>query len=244
MREGVIQAGEGITGRAFAAHAPVWVRDLSTEPGRYQNPATDDAVRAGVTRGTLAVPIVTGDTVYGVLAVGFTAPHDFTPDEIGLLTSFAHQAAMAIEKQSLLEASQAREREATRLYEVTAALAAAHDIEGILDLITAKAVELLGCDAAGMLRYDPAANALTFVREFNLPGDLRKAVVRPGEGMSGRAFSELRPVWTRDFREGSYAYDDASTATIIGGLALRAVLAVPIVTPEGPGGVLAGYFFV
>src|SRR5207244_2446395 len=129
MREIVIHAGEGITVRAFAEGAPVWRRDLAAEPLRYHDDATDAAVHAGLTRGTLAVPIVTGDTTYGVLAVGFMAAHDFTPAEIGLLTSFAHQAAMAIEKQRLLDEAGAREREATRLYEVTAALAAAHDIE-------------------------------------------------------------------------------------------------------------------
>jgi PAS domain S-box-containing protein len=123
IRGAVIRPGEGITGRAFAERVPVWVRDMPAEPLEYRDAATTDAVRSGATRGALAVPIVTGDTTYGVLAVGFLAPRDFPESEVNLLTSFAHQAGMAIEKQGLLEAAEHRRQLAETLAELARAVA-------------------------------------------------------------------------------------------------------------------------
>jgi len=431
MREAVIRPGEGVTGRAFATREPVWARDLTAERHAYSDAPTATAVHTGPARGTLAVPIVTGETTYGVLAVGFAAAHEFTPDEVRLLTSFAHQAAMAIEKQALLEGAEdrqqlaetladlarsvaqggelphvhqrvvegvrallkadiarlydldaeareivlratsggqagagtaaeripvgqgvtgrcvaerrpvmssdllhdpalvlpeamrgelqssvrraylgvpliiegqvigalsvgarggrtftpeevqlaqtfadqagvaierarllreaaerslaleklyrearAQELEATKLFEVTAGLAAARDVDTVLDLITVKAVELLGCDAAGILRYHRDRDCLTFVRGENLAPGLRAVVVRPGDGISGRAFSERAPVWTSDLVAAPLVYADKKTEDTIRSIAPRAVLGVPIVMRDSAWGVLTVYFSV
>ncbi len=136
------------------------------------------------------------------------------------------------------------EAEAVRLSEVTAELASSHDVEAILDLITAKAVELLGCDGSGILAYDRARDVLTFVRDFNLSPALRQIVVKPGEGISGRVFQERRTIWTRDLTTGpALVYSDATTSSVVEATALRGVLATPIVTGEDVYGVLAVYFY-
>ena len=140
--------------------------------------------------------------------------------------------------------TRARELEMTRLYEVTAALAAAVDIDRVLDLITEKAVELLGCDSAGMLRYNADEDRLRFVRDFNLPTDLKTVVVKPGEGISGRAFEDRGPVWTRDLTTRTIQYEDSDTTRIIRSVAPRAVLAIPILMGEGTYGVITRYYTV
>ena len=137
-----------------------------------------------------------------------------------------------------------RERETARLFEVTAGLAAAPDLASVLALVTAQAVALLECYAAGILRHDREADRLTFVGGENLPAGLRAAIVRPGEGLAGRAFGDRAPVWTSHAGRGepdpsTPAPDPSATEA-----APRAALAVPIVTRERVWGVLAVYFAV
>jgi signal transduction histidine kinase/CheY-like chemotaxis protein len=149
-----------------------------------------------------------------------------------------------LEEARLYAETRAREREATQLYEITAQLASNLDMGRILDLITTKAAELLGCDAAAILRYDEARGGLTIAREHNFDPELtRNTLIRPGEGISGRAFQERRPVWTRDLLAiPSLTYADATTDRLVKAVAPRAVLAVPIITQEEVYGALSAYF--
>lgn len=56
----VIRRGEGVAGRALASGAPVWIRDIRTEPGL----AVPHEAVAGGLRGALAVPVLArGETV-------------------------------------------------------------------------------------------------------------------------------------------------------------------------------------
>jgi signal transduction histidine kinase len=137
-----------------------------------------------------------------------------------------------------------RERETARLFEVTAGLAAARDIASVLDLVTVKAVELLGCDAAGILRHDPERDRLTFVRGEKLAPGLQAVALRPGEGITGRAFRDRVPVWASDLKTEALTYEDPETERTIRTVAPRAVLAVPIVMRQTAWGVLTVYFSV
>jgi signal transduction histidine kinase len=217
LQGAALRPGEGITGRAFRDRVPVWASDLAGD--------------AAAPRAVLAVPIVMRDTAWGVLAVYFSAPHDFQPSEVRLVTSFAHQAALAIDKQELLEETQAREREATRLHEVTAQLAARLDLAEVLDIIAGKVCEVVGTDAAAVFVADEAGQRLTLVHGHNLRDPLAVgASVAPGAGHAGRAFSERRPAWARDHRPDDAGPGDGhDRAEPTPGPGACAQLAVPIV---------------
>ena len=75
---------------------------------------------------------------------------NLTEDEVSLLAAFADQAALALEKARYLQEAETRERRAAQLYEITTHLASSPDMDSVLDLITTSAVELLGCEAAGI----------------------------------------------------------------------------------------------
>src|SRR5262249_59648624 len=122
----------------------------------------------------------------------------------------------------------------------------ASNLEGdrILDLITAKTIEVLGGDAAGLYTYDASRSGLMFKRGIHLDPDLtRDLVLTPGEGVAGRAFQERRPFWTRD-RLADPTLQYTSTADpLIQTRAPRAYMAVPILSRGEVFGVLADYFF-
>src|SRR5207247_11068325 len=191
VRDRTTRPGEGIAGRAFADRAPVWVRDLGAEFPEYRDTRTADVIQAARRGGVLAVPIVTGDTAWGVLAASCSTPHEFTPEEVRLLMAFAQRASIAIDKQQLLDEAEARQREATQLYEVTARLAARLDLDDVLGMIVEQARALLACDAAVVYGIDDAGERLTAMRGLNVDAALRTTLsLRIGEGPAGRAFAE------------------------------------------------------
>src|SRR5919197_4288154 len=186
-----------------------------------------------------------GDRAIGV--AGFdnkTSRRPISPLSIEPFTLLCQQFATAWEAARLYAETRVREREATQLYEVTALLASSLDVDRVLDLIAAKAADLLGDDAAAIMRYDDVRGGLTVARGLHLSPELaRDAVIRPGEGIAGRAFQERRPIWTQDLlADPSVAYADPTVDSAIQAEALRAVLAAPIISRGEVYGVLSGYF--
>jgi PAS domain S-box-containing protein len=233
--------GESLSGAAAASGAPVVVEDL-TEDTRYDEAHKRGAIELGF-HGFAAVPLRAGGAVIGTLNVYTHSRRHFLPDEISLLSAFADQAALAIEKSRLLQATRAREREATQLYTITSQLGSDLALDRRLDLITAAVIELVGCDAAGVYSYDAERGGLTYRRVVNLDPDFtRQLVLRPGEGVAGRAFTERRAVWTRDRQHDALGYTPEA-GRLIAAQAPRAYLAVPILRRDDVYGVLVAYFF-
>jgi PAS domain S-box-containing protein len=216
--------------------------DLARLPERDPVIAAHPAFRS---RRFLVAPLVVGDRVVGVVgADNKTTRRPIDSTAIEPLRLLCQQLAMALEEARLYAEARAREQEATRLYEITGQLAASLDLNRTLDLITAKTLELLGCDASGIYRYDDDKGELRFLRGLKLDPTLtRSLVLRPGEGVAGRAFRERRPVWTRDqFADRDLAYAPGAD-DLVRKHAPRAFLGVPITSHRQTYGVLVAYFF-
>ncbi|MBI2081122.1 MAG: GAF domain-containing protein [candidate division NC10 bacterium] len=115
--------GEGLVGTVFAERAPRVVIDPEREPLYAQQTW---AAAAGI-RAAAAVPVRMGERALGVLSVVFRKPPHLGAEELSLLTSFANQAAVAMENARLyqdLKAYSASLEEKVR--ERTAALEAAN----------------------------------------------------------------------------------------------------------------------
>jgi PAS domain S-box-containing protein len=191
-------------------------------------------------------PLVVGDRAIGV--AGFdnkTSRRPIGPLSIEPFTLLCQQFATAWEAARLYAETRAREREATQLYEITAQLASSLDLDHVLDLITTKAVELLGCDGSGIYMYNEARGGLTYSRGLHIDPELmRDLVLGPGEGIAGRAFQERRPVWSSDRRaDPSVRYHSPATERLINAKAARAALAAPLMSQGEVQGVLMVRFF-
>jgi GAF domain-containing protein len=93
-----LKAGEGIAGQVALEKRPIQVLDVRQDP-RYVN--KDIAVKEGLAS-LLSVPVVARGTFIGILGCYTTEPHEFSQDEINVLTAVANQAAIAIENADLL----------------------------------------------------------------------------------------------------------------------------------------------
>ncbi len=100
--------------RALRVREPIQVSDTETDPSYKPQRARS---RAEGYRAVLAVPLNTQHAPPTCLLVFHPLPHEFTTNEIQLLSSFANQATMAIENAILFERSDARLQEQTRRLE-------------------------------------------------------------------------------------------------------------------------------
>jgi signal transduction histidine kinase len=95
-------------------HKPVWVPDFQKLPPLTETDLANlhPDVRTWrkhtnqYYRAWFAVPLVIGKQVYGSLAFYFDAPRDVNPEEIQLASTFADQAALAIENARLYQAAE------------------------------------------------------------------------------------------------------------------------------------------
>src|SRR5919108_5041294 len=241
-----LSAAAGAYYQAFQTRQPVVVlrdEDLGTilplaPPYRYYPELR--------TRRFVIVPLVVGERAIGVVSFdNKTSRRPIDPLIIEPFTLLCQQFATAWEAARLYAETRAREQEATQLYEITAQLASSLDLDHVLDLITTKAVELLGCDGSGIYMYNEARGGLTYSRGLHTDPELmRDLVLSPGEGIAGRAFQERRPVWSSDRRaDPSVRYYSAATERLIDAKAARAALAAPLISQGEVQGVLMVRFF-
>ena len=237
----VIRPGDGRTGRAFQERRPVWTTDARSDPSwKFAEESTDNEARNAVLGGALAVPIVLRDAVYGALTINHIGAYNFGNREVQLLQSLADSAAVAINNARLIEETEQARDEATQLYEITEQLASSQDMDSVLDLIAARAVELLGCEATTIFEYDPVKDGLSAAKTFNFPPDWVKSLFfKPGEATAGMAFQQLKPVWTRDrLSDPALIIANSDSEAAVRSAGIGGAASVPIVIRDQPYGVL------
>jgi PAS domain S-box-containing protein len=92
----------------------------------------------------LGVPLLASDNVLGAIAIqDYETPNRYNEHDLRLLTSFASQAAIAIENARLFEEAQRRAQETTALAEVGREISSSLELETVLEKIASYAFDLL-----------------------------------------------------------------------------------------------------
>ena len=144
-----------VTGRAFVDREPVHVHDLQAAADEF--PDGSAYARRFGHRTILAVPLLRENEAIGALVIRRAEVRPFTDKQIALLTTFARQAAIAIENVRLFDDAQARTRELTESLQQQTAIAdmlkvisrSTFDLQALLKTLVESAAQL--CDA-----YDSA----------------------------------------------------------------------------------------
>ena len=105
-------------GRAAAEGTIVHIPDVFEDP----ECTSWDSQKAGRYRSVLGVPLLREGIPIGVLGLTGSKPRSFSNKQIELVTTFADQAAIAIENARLFEAEQQRTRELTELLQQQTAI--------------------------------------------------------------------------------------------------------------------------
>ncbi|MEJ2746498.1 MAG: cache domain-containing protein [Anaerolineae bacterium] len=107
-----IAAGKGLVGRAGQTASIVLVPDVSQEAGWLPNPLLPD------TKAEVAVPILSGQQVLGVLDVQHNVAGDLDQTDADLLRSIANQVAVALRNAQTYEEAQRQAARETLVNEI------------------------------------------------------------------------------------------------------------------------------
>ena len=230
--------GEGIAGAVIRTGEGQFINDVHTDR-RWS--AAPDTMTGFETRSILCVPLISRDCVIGALEV--INKQDRTPfDEIdlNLLSTFAAQAAIALENAHLYEETHRRLRQINTLYQVGRSLATL-DTQQVLSTIAEETVAALGVDVCGVFLHetDRLGQGWTVLRALHDPeGAL--------SNLQGARYNVLEHPWLRALirQTGYVAIEsvdtdprlDARLRPMLQALGIRSCLFVGLYVQEQPRG--------
>jgi GAF domain-containing protein/ActR/RegA family two-component response regulator len=238
LRDLRVPVGSGVVGRAAATGEAVMVNDYRSSPLALPE------FRAGTAR-LVAQPLQAGGRTLGAMVVdrdSTGAP--FSGDDLSTLADFATQAAVAIENARLFAEARRSAAEYQALFEVAGLVGSTLDVDRVLDLIVERGRALMGVASIGIYRLDPDADGLVYERGVGLSPEFVGALrVRIGEGTTGKAMRDRKPVWTADILADIGISLAPDTRDLVMREGYRAVLSVPMSTKSEVHGVLSAYWW-
>jgi two-component system, sensor histidine kinase PdtaS len=147
-----MRRGEGITGSAAAAEAPVMLASQAHLDPRFKNfPNLPEDEYQSI----LAVPILTRDgTLEGAMNVRTREPRAFSEDEVDLLLAIAAQVAQSIEHAKLYAEAQRRVHELEALARISEAVSESLYLEESLEAIVKTTMDALDATGAALVLDD------------------------------------------------------------------------------------------
>ncbi len=148
--------GRGVTGTVAATGQALLVPDVRKDP-RYVV-----LTKEVETRSELAVPILRGGTVIGVLDVQSERVSAFMPADLATQQTVADQLSAAIENARLYGEVRRRAERLALINRISAAVGAVLNLPDLLETVHREVVPFFEADAFFIALYDPAANELDF----------------------------------------------------------------------------------
>ena len=216
-----LPVGEGIMGRCAETGAPLRVDDVRVDP---RSARRDVDEREGI-RSMLCVPLRVAGKLLGVISAFSTRSAVFTAHHQQVLEAFAEQAGIAVQNAQLFEESVLRTRETRALLAAGRAVTASLDRDRTMNVIMEQARAVLGAHSCGIMMLDPHTRILALVASLDVPEAMVSGVrVREGEGITGQAVAQLRPMQSADlWSDPRAAYPQLSRTS-----GYRSMLAVPL----------------
>jgi signal transduction histidine kinase len=199
---------DSVTGRAVLERRTIQIPDVLADAEYTYGSKDVEAIRT-----LLAVPILKGDDLLGVLGIyHLEEVRPFTDKQIALLETFADQAAIAIDNVRLLDALRHRTDQLGRsvselqaLGEVSQAVNSTLDLETVLSTIVAKAVQLSGTEAGAIYGYNEQAREFRLRATYGMDQGLIDALMQRHIGLDdpnvASALAEHEPTQVADLRE-------------------------------------------
>jgi two-component system NtrC family sensor kinase len=220
--------------RAALERRTVHVHDCMADPeyswgGKYVDPV----------RTVLAVPILKGDDLLGMIVVYHLEVRPFTEKQIALVETFADQSAIAIENVRLLDVLRHRTDELGRsvgelraLGEVSQAVNSTLDLETVLTTIVGRAVQLSGTDAGAIYVFDEERKEFRLHATHGMSETMIAAItdqhIGPGDTNIGAAAAQRKPIQVPDIRN----EPSSPVNEIVLREGYRGILIVPLLRPD------------
>ncbi len=146
-------------------------------------------------RSEMAIPLVVGNDVIGVIDVQSAEPNAFGDNDERVMTIFAERAALAIEHARLNAQTEARMQQLTALRTVDMAISGSFDINLTLGILLDQLTGQLGVHAADILAFNPNTQAFKFACERGFRTQfLQNTQFKSGAGYIWRVLKERRAI--------------------------------------------------
>lgn len=181
---------EGIIGWVAAHAEPLIVTDVSQDP-RYV-PGPDSALLN--TKSELAVPLIIGQRVVGVLDVQSERVSAFGDEDLFVLKTLGAQIAIAIENARLYEAQRVEAYYLNALLNVAENLAEQESLDDALETVVTLTTLLVGVKRAAVFLFNSVAREFVAAKAYGLTPAMERRFQRlrfPVETAAPSVFAEL-----------------------------------------------------
>lgn len=199
-------------------------------------------VKMGI-KAFIGLPLKVGTRVTGVLFLRYIEPHLFPADEIQAFTTYANQAAMALEKARLYEETQRHMDELSSLREAAVAVTSELELPRVLNRIVEEAAFSLGFPFSAIFLLDEVSSLLYLQAAHGLSEQFRQEMhpVPLGLGLVGRAAGERQSVVSEDSENDPRMQALPHNLRVSLEEGIRSVLAVPMLVRGKVVGTLSIY---
>ena len=219
----------GAIGRVARTRRPLRVDDVTTDPGTVNL----DWWQRWSLRGAAAYPVMAGDLLLAVLSLSHVEAVRFAADTADVIEMFAAQASVAIQNARLYREAQRRRDVAEVLARLGRELNGTLEAERIAALVTRGIVDLLAVQGSVVFRYEPEDGTLHAIAAHGPASFIvRGVVLKPGEGIAGRAVAERKTVVTTDVRREPRIEHTPSHRQTLTTHDIRAMIGIPLFTHE------------
>ncbi len=230
-----LEMGEGITGWVAKEQRTVSIARNAEDDPRFTGfrALPEDRYQA-----FLSAPVVGRRGVIGVINVQHKKTRRHAPSEIALLTTIGRQVGSAIENARLYEETRRKAMQVDTLTRVSHTIASSRYLEEILQLIVTITANMMGSKICSIMILDEARGELEIAATQSLSKAYRrKAHVKIGESISGRALKTRRPIAVLDVtRDPRYGFPDLAQEE-----GLCSLLSVPMAVKNRRIGVINAY---
>jgi signal transduction histidine kinase/CHASE1-domain containing sensor protein/putative methionine-R-sulfoxide reductase with GAF domain/ActR/RegA family two-component response regulator len=223
--------GEGVTGMVARRRQGMIVNDYQSSP--WAHPLF--VAQTGTTA-VVAEPLLDHDRLLGVIILRSSrAGYRFTQQDHDLLSLFAAQAAIAIDKARLFEESSRRQGQLASILDINTRIATSEDMESLLSLIAEEAVRLLDADGAHFRLVQ--GNQLVMAAKTGAGAQAtHKPALAIGESLSGYVVLHNQPLVIPDLLSDTQLIAEHKANAVA--LGIRSEVLVPVRGSHGVLGVL------
>jgi formate hydrogenlyase transcriptional activator len=207
------------------------------EPMATRLPALQAALKIGV-RSACFVPLITGVGVIGNLVLARQDEPGFAEDDLQFLKRIAPEMAFALENTLAHRALTEEKKRLQALRELDSLLVSKPDVEHLLPAVSACLGKVIPHDDLAICLYDAGSSGL---RSFSTTSDVKRTVL-PADGLiplentlTGEAYITQR---THVHNHADILRSTSPLAHRALEIGIRSVCFVPLVTPQGPLGVM------
>ena len=191
-------------------------------------------------RGFVAYPVMAGDQLLAVLSLSHAESIRFTPDTADVVQMFVAQASVAIQNARLYREAQRRRDVAEVQARLGRELTSTLEEERIAELVTRGIVDLLAVQGSVMFRYEPEEGSLREIAAHGPAAHMaRGLVLKPGEGIAGRAVADRKVIVTPDVLREPRVEHTPERLALLTNHDIRAMIGIPLLTHERIIGALA-----